>query len=486
MQHKMHLSSHAKALPKNSLIIVPVAEGKTLKLHQAYSSHKKLLQARSFTGTLGTSQAVTLDDQDIIFLGIGNKSSFTFPALHNSFGDIVRAYLGKVQHICLVVDGFSQVSKDNIIYEAAYMLDLASYQFHTYKTKPDSALELVGLHLIGDDLSKKDAPEMEKARLLTDAVRFARDHVNHPSNIATPQFLAYALKSDSYKKALKVEIFDHKKILKLGMNLVDAVGRGSANAPYFVKITYTGDKKLKGHTALVGKGVTFDTGGVQSKPDFSMNSMKGDMGGAALVMGVMHALATLKPAINVMAYIPLVENAEDGNSFKPDDVYTAFDGTTVEVVHTDAEGRLILADALAYASHDMPTEIFDFATLTGAVSIAVGSEYAATMGTNQRAMDTLRTLGNATGEKVWQLPLDEEYRKNLKSDIADIASLSKARMLPGTIIAGLFLSTFVGKDIPWVHMDIAAVASRDKPQGLHSHFSSGFGVRLMYEYLTQS
>ena len=181
--------------------------------------------------------------------------------------------------------------------------------------------------------------------------------------------------------------------------------------------------------------------------------------------------------------MPFVQNVLDGTAYNPDDVYTAFNGKTVEITHTDAEGRLILADALSYASLENPEEIFDFATLTGAATVALGNRYAAMIGTNDDAKEVLFELGQHVGEKVWELPLEEEYREYLNSDIADICNSPMTRMQPGTITGALFLKEFVDENIPWIHMDIAAVATHSTPKDLHSHFATGFGVRLMVEYL---
>lgn len=475
-----------KAPQKGNVYIIPVGEGKTLKLPKLFSKHRSFITAKQFTGAHGTICTLPGAEYDIVFLGIGKKTEFSFPEIHNAFGDLVRSYLGKVATVSLVAEGFYNHAKDEAeaLYESAYMLQLAGYSFQKYKAL-DKLHKDTSFKVIVERLTKDDKATVVLATALADAVKFSRDHVNEPSNVATPKYLAYALKSDAYKKSLKVDIMDHKKILRLGLNLIDAVGRGSSEAPYFVRVTYVGDKKSKKHVALVGKGVSFDSGGVQVKPDFYMNTMKGDMGGAGLVMGVMHALALLRPKVNVVAYLPFVQNMPDGNAFKPDDVYTAFNGKTVEIVHTDAEGRLILADALAYACHEKPSEVLDFATLTGASIVAVGQEYAAMLGTNQEGMDALSKLGTSTGDKVWQLPLDNAYKSFLKSDIADIANVPKTRAQPGVITAGHFLEEFVDKEIPWVHLDIAPVAMRDKPQGLHTHFATGFGVRLIYEYLTK-
>lgn len=484
MPYSIRLESSTKKIPSGSHVIVLVYEG-NVKAHTPaqFSKYEKVLAKEKFSGELGKTMVFNDGDHYITFLGVGKKERFLFPKLHKSLGELIRTNMKTCNKLYINATSIAEEEGSHAIsYELTLMADLASYNFDKYKTKKDLKKKQEVI-LQFPKVTKDEEDISEEARTIAEGIKFTRDIVNEPSNVATPQYLAYLLKADEKKSGFKVEIFDHKKILDMGMNLVDAVGRGSVNPPHFTKITYMGDPRKTTFIALVGKGVSFDCGGVQVKPDFSMNSMKGDMGGAALVMGVMHIIAKMKLPINVIAYLPFVQNVLDGKSYNPDDVYTAFNGKTVEIVHTDAEGRLILADALGYASLENPSEIFDFATLTGAATVALGNRYAAMMGTNDDAKEVLFELGQHVGEKVWELPLEEEYREYLNSDIADIANCPTTRMQPGTITGGLFLKEFVAEDIPWIHMDIAAVATAAKPKDLHSHFATGFGVRLMVEYL---
>lgn len=465
------------------VIVLVYEEHVRAHLPEQFSKYEKVLSKEKFVGALGKTMVFNDGEHYITFLGMGKKEEFLFPKMHKSLGDLIRTNMQTCNKLYINASAVAEEEGSHAVsYELTLMADLASYNFDKYKTKKDlKKKQEVILQL--PKAGKDEVAISEEALVIAEGVKFTRDIVNEPSNIATPQYLAYLLKADEKKSGFKVEIFDHKKILDMGMNLVDAVGRGSVNPPYFTKITYKGDTRKTSFVALVGKGVSFDCGGVQVKPDFAMNTMKGDMGGAALVMGVMHVIAKMKLPVNVIAYLPFVQNVLDGTSYNPDDVYTAFNGKTVEITHTDAEGRLILADALSYASIENPEEIFDFATLTGAATIALGNRYAAMMGTNDDAKEVLFELGQHVGEKVWELPLEEDYREYLNSDVADIANSPMTRMQPGTITGGLFLKEFVNEDIPWVHMDIAAVATASKPKDLHSHFATGFGVRLMVEYL---
>ncbi len=484
MSYTIHLDDNKKNIPAGSHVIVLVYEGYTkAHLPQQFIKYEPVLVKEKFTGGLGKSMIFNDGEHYITFLGAGKKEEFLFPKLHKSLGETVRTNMKSCNKLFINATSLAEEEGSHATaYELAMMADLASYTFDKYKSskEPKKKREVtILLPQVGDE----EHEAAQEALAIAEGIKFTRDIVNEPSNVATPQYLAYLMKADEKETGFTTEIFEHKKILEMGMNLVDAVGRGSVNPPHFTKITYKGNPNSSAFIALVGKGVSFDCGGVQVKPDFSMNSMKGDMGGAGLVMGVMHVIAKLKLPVNVIAYMPFVQNVLDGRSYNPDDVYTAFNGKTVEIIHTDAEGRLILADALSYASNENPTEIFDFATLTGAATVALGNRYAAIMGTNDDAKQVLYELGQHVGEKVWELPLDDDYREYLNSDIADIANCPTTRMQPGTITGGLFLKEFVSENIPWVHMDIAAVATASKPKDLHSHFATGFGVRLMVEYL---
>lgn len=480
------LKAPGKVLPTGMRHIVLVTTHKDKpQLPAQAKEFAALLKKENFTGKAGESAVFHDGKQYLIFLGLGDEETLTPGKLHKPLGNALKAHQETGKFLGVVPGTLLEGKRrESFLTELVITSMLASYRFDKYKTEKSPKNRVQEVVLFIEKPGTKDKAMVSRAQEIAQSVAWTRDIVNEPSNCTTPEYLAYLLKSDQKNTPFRVEIFGPEKIQEMGMNLVWAVGKGSSEKPFFAKVTYMGNKKNKKFVALVGKGVNFDTGGVQVKPDMYMNTMKGDMGGAALVMGTMHALARLKAEVNVIAYLPFVENSVDGAAFKPDDVYTAFNGKTVEIKHTDAEGRLILADALAYASQEHPTEIIDFATLTGAVVVALGNKYAGLMGTNEKGMERMQALGKEVHELVWPLPLDEDYLKLLSSDIADIANISEKRMA-GTILGGVFLKEFVGKDIPWMHMDIAGVATGTKSDGIHSEFATGYGVRLMVEYLTR-
>lgn len=467
------------------IVLVAHTEDKQLIIPAIVADKKPLLEGEGFSGKAGESYIYNNGDLYLHFVGVGAKEKLATHDLHKPVANAVRANLKKGTQLSILPgELLEHFPKTELLKELVIAGYLASYTFDKYK-KEKSGTTIQELIILMEAVTTQDSDTLRKAQEIAQSIAWTRDIVNEPSNKTTPQYLAYLLKSDEKKAPFHVEIFDGKKIQEMGMNLVWAVGKGSSEEPHFAKVTYMGNPETKKFTALVGKGVNFDTGGVQVKPDGYMNTMKGDMGGAAMVMGTMHALARLGAKVNVIAYLPFVENAVDGASYKPDDVHTAFNGVSVEIKHTDAEGRLILADALAYASQEKPEAIFDFATLTGAATVALGDKYAAIMGTNDTAIKELETLGSKINELVWRLPLHPDYRKLMDSDIADIANIGSKR-IAGTIMGGIFLQEFIDASIPWVHMDIAAVATTDsKNDGINAVFATGFGVRLMVEYLTQ-
>jgi leucyl aminopeptidase len=282
---------------------------------------------------------------------------------------------------------------------------------------------------------------------------------------------------------MKLTVYDRKEFTEMGMGGLAGVAQGTDEPPKFIIMEYNngGDEKPK---VLVGKGLTFDSGGISIKPAAKMDQMKYDMCGSTVVLGVFHALAALKPKLNVVGIIPSTENLVGAKAYKPGDILTAYNGKTIEVLNTDAEGRVILADGLSYASkHFDPEYIIDFATLTGAVVTSLGHIATGVMGTNNDLMKKVKESSKSSGEKVWELPLWSEYCKQVQSEIADVKNTG-APMQAGSIAGGAFLKEFVGKDIPWVHFDIAGTAWGAKPNSVNPKGSAtGWGIRLVLDMM---
>ncbi|ADD44035.1 leucyl aminopeptidase [Stackebrandtia nassauensis] len=340
---------------------------------------------------------------------------------------------------------------------------LGAYQFDGYKSDdPDRKEPVASITVAGPDA------QLERAGSIAAGVTAARDWVNTPANLLRPPDLAADVERRATEAGLGVEVLDEHALTEGGYGGILAVGMGSAAKPRLVRLTWRPEGASK-HVALVGKGITFDTGGISIKPANGMWDMKGDMAGAAAVAGTMLAVAALKPAVNVTAYLALAENMPSGDAYRPGDVVTIYGGKTVEVLNTDAEGRMVLADALVRAAEDEPDVLYDTATLTGGQVIALGKRTAGIMGTDEEC-ERVRAAGEKVGEPGWPMPLPEEIKKTMESPIADIKQVSANMERSGHMLqGGIFLAKFVPEDLPWAHIDIAG-------PGDHSGDAYGYTV----------
>ena len=350
---------------------------------------------------------------------------------------------------------------------------LTFYEYKRYKTKNVKPLKLKSIRIHGP------AEAVERARIYCEATCLARDLVNEPPSECTPRRLAEAAK-DVAKSGISIKVFDEKQIVKMGMGGLEGVARGSHQPPRFVHMTYRSPKARR-TIALVGKGITFDSGGLCIKPADGMLWMKDDMSGAAAVIGVFSALAALKPRVNVHGIFAATENMPGGAAFKTGDVLRAMNGKTMEIINTDAEGRLILSDALSYACKQKPDEIIDLATLTGACVVALGPEISACFTKDDKLRNRLLEAARKEGEKLWPLPIEDDYFDMIKSHIADVKN-SGGRWA-GAITAALFLQEFVEPGIAWAHLDIAGPALVESDKIYRPTGGTGVMVRTLLRYL---
>lgn len=361
-------------------------------------------------------------------------------------------------------------------------IGLASYQFNKYRANGKSPPLLRAVTLFRPGLKRTQAME-RSARLvldLTPGVFLARDLVNEPPSVTTARYLGEQAKQHCRGKGLSVEVWGKKKIQEMNLAGLLAVNRGSTEEPRFIIIRYKPARARK-KVALIGKGITFDSGGLSLKPPKSMETMKLDMAGGAAVIGTMSRLPYLRPEVEVIGYIPTTDNLPSGSAQKPGDIIRYLNGKTVEVLNTDAEGRLILADALALAAKGKPDCMINLATLTGACMVALGAGVAGIFGNHQPLVNDLIRCAGEVGEKLWQLPLVKEYREELKSSVADIKNIGGS--YGGAITAALVLQEFVG-DIPWAHLDIAGPAFTDKETAICPKGGTGFGVLTLLKFLS--
>jgi len=426
-------------------------------------------------GKLGEVNYFYVNGRRLAIIGLGEKDKISSDTVRLATASALRSAISKkansvaIDCYCSGLDS-CQAMGEGIV--------LGSYQFLDYKTKDKNKFEPESVSVIGCNQN-----EINKGVAIGSAVCFARDLANHPGNITTPTRLAEAAKEISDLGDMSLTVFDREEFTQMGMGGLAGVAQGTDEPPKFIILEYNygGNDKPK---VLVGKGLTFDSGGISIKSASKMDEMKYDMCGSAVVLGVMHALAILRPKLNVVAIIPSTENLNGAKAYKPGDILTAYNGKTIEVLNTDAEGRLILADGLSYASkHYDPEYILDFATLTGAVLISLGHIATGVMGTNNDLMKEVKKSSNSVGEKVWELPLWSEYCKQVQSNIADVKNTG-APMQAGSIAGGAFLKEFVGEKIPWVHFDIAGTAWGAKPDSINPKGSAtGWGIRLVLDMM---
>lgn len=351
--------------------------------------------------------------------------------------------------------------------------EISNYNFDKYKTKKENAIETLYLSNVDKDM-------VDRSILVADSMKLARDLANEPAQYSTPSKLAeVALDIEG----VETEVFNKEKIEELGMGAYLAVAKGSSQDPKFIHMKYSSPNPKK-KIAIIGKGLCFDSGGLDLKPANSMLTMKDDMSGAASVLGIMQSISKLKPDVEVHGIIAACENMPGCSAYKPGDILTAMNGKTIEVDNTDAEGRLTLADALCYACELKVDEIIDIATLTGACMVALGTAASGIMGNNDEFIHEIIEIGKLTGEKYWQLPMWQEYRDNMDSDVADMKNTGTR--YGGASSAGMFLKEFVTDDVKWAHLDVAGTAFLEKPQNeFQCKGSAAAGVRTIIKYLIE-
>lgn len=420
----------------------------------------------------------------LLLLGAGKLADYNTDVVRRMLGTAARFLRSKNARRFAFLRR-SQLPLDDAVQAGVEGAMLALWDADKYKTsdKEEKLIEqMIVATVEGDSQSLEQSAE--RGRVLAEAANFARNVINEPSNYMTPTELARQAEEVAQKYGLEIDVLDEARMKELGMGSLLGVAQGSAEPAKLIVLTYTPNAEPTSNEtiAIVGKGVTFDTGGISIKPADGMEKMKYDMAGGATTIAAMRAIAQLKPAVNVIGLVPAVENMPGGRAQRPGDVVRSMAGKTIEVINTDAEGRLILCDAMSYAIQLGATRIVDLATLTGAVSIALGDVYVAVLGNNQEWTDAIINAGKASGEKIWQLPLDREYRDQIKSDIADIKNVGGRKA--GTITAAYFLREFVG-DTPWAHLDIAGTAWNDSNKPHLSVGPTGICVRTLVNLVSQ-
>jgi leucyl aminopeptidase len=444
-----------------------------------------VLSNGDFSGKEGETALVYAPDgmasPRLLLVGLGEHTSFTLDTLRRTSATVAkRARTLKLNDAAFALP-VSQGSAARVAAAeaAAEGAALGLYRFDRYKTNAESSHELETFTLVHDDEAEISAGAEIGVKLAAAAL-LARDLANEPSNSATPEYLAGKAREIAERYGMKATILDRAGIEAEGMTGLATVGRSAANEPRFIALEYHGGEDGDSPIVLVGKAVTFDSGGISIKSAAGMEDMKYDMSGGAAVLGVMEAVGSLDLPLNVVALVPATENLPGGNAFKPGDVLELHSGKTVEIVTTDAEGRLILADALSYARRYEPAAAVDCATLTGACYVALGDHASGLMGNDEALISEIQTAGEASGERAWHLPLFKEYTEQIKGNTADLKN--SGGRYGGALTAGAFLKEFA--DYPWAHLDIAGTAYYGKQQNSYTpRGASGAPARLLVEFL---
>ncbi len=476
--------------------VLPVFEGKDFLaqlpfvLPLAKKRAERFAQAQDFSGKAGQVVVLPSSDEEgpdvVVCVGMGERQrgGDTHAAREMGGHAVQRARALGFRTIAL--DATGKEWNIPMIEAFAEGVLLADYAFSVYKQKNgEKCLASCDIFVRDRSLVAPVRKVLENVEAVIGGVTIARDLVNIPAHDMTPERLSEAAMeiAKASRGDIVVRTLDKEACAKEGMGAFLAVAQGAERPPLFIELAYTAPRGAKETVALVGKGVTFDSGGLSLKPADGMMTMKCDMAGAAAVLGVFAILAKLRPKIHVRGYIAATENMPSGGAIRPGDVVKTLAGTTVEILNTDAEGRLTLADAMTYALREKPDVLLDLATLTGACMVALGEEIAGLMSNHRGLAKQLLTSAQTAGEKLWELPLEPRYKETLKSDIADLRNIATTRY-GGSLTAGLFLEAFVPPETPWAHLDIAGPAFAEKPLGAClGKGGTGYGVRTLWQFL---
>lgn len=444
----------------------------------------ELIQADEISGKLNKTALLhthgKIAPKRVLVAGLGKSDQFDYIAAAKAAGTAARFLRDKgARTVTSIVHGagIGGLNPKDAARATVEGTIVGLYRGDLYKTPDEDRKEIEQFTIVERDTGK--IPDIEaglrEGRILGDATNDARTLGNEPPNKMTPTMLADRTRETAEKAGLEIEVLDQQQMMELGMGGLLGVAQGSTQPPKLIILTYRakGSRRTLG---LVGKGLTFDSGGISIKSHEGLQHMKCDMTGGAAVIGTMKAIAELKPNVNVIGIVPATENMLSGSAYKPGDVIKFYNGKTAEIITTDAEGRMILADAMTYAIRQGATHLVDIATLTGSCAIALGTNITGIMGNNREFTERLAEAARLAGEQVWELPLPPEYKDQLKSEIADIKNLGAK--YGGALTAGLFLQEFV-EALPWVHMDIAGTADTDSEEPYRAKGATGVGVRTL-------
>ncbi len=466
--------------------LLKTLDAKTGGMVKSVIDHEEIKGKEAETVYLHLMGNNELKARRLLLIGVGDRGEYTVAQAAQMAGTATRTLRSKNTKSIAIIPRLEGNPEDvaATVVEGSLMALFEPDKYRTVEKEEREIQRLVVSIAGADDNALKRG--IERGRIVGEATNFTRDLANEPGAYMTPSIMAERAREMAAEYGLSIDVLDEARMEQEGMGSLLSVSHGSDQPAKLIVLKYTPANPVggkQGLLALVGKGITFDSGGISLKPGENMELMKYDMTGGATVLGAMRAIAQLKPGIPVLGVVPAAENLPSGKATKPGDVVRAMTGKTIEVINTDAEGRLILADAIAYAKKLGATKVIDMATLTGAVSIALGDVNVAVLGTDQALIDEIIAAGKEVGEKYWQLPLDKEYSQQIKSDIADIKNVGGRRA--GTITAAAFLKEFAD-DISWAHLDIAGTAWGDEAKPYRSKGPTGIAVRTMIRIVTRA
>ncbi len=478
--------SHSKTTVFDT-IIYPYWDDNNEDIYSFYPDKlsQKLKKDRQLLKTKHAHKRYFLDNKDITVINTGSITGVnyeTFRQYSSTALSILKKELMVDRADLVLFDERTGLSPEKLCESCFTGILLTDYSFTGFKTNKSNQIEVERINLVINHAVDDFETILGKSRIISDAVNFTRDLVNGPANVVTIGYMTQtARKLVRKNKKLKLRVFNAGELKSRGFNLMLAVGGGGPEEPTFLEITYNNNKKFPS-ICLAGKGIIFDTGGLDLKPPGSMDDMKTDMAGAGAVLGIIKAACELNLDVNITGLIPLAENSVDKNSYRPGDIIKAFNRKTVEIKNTDAEGRLVLADALSYSDTKKFDMVMDFATLTGAAIIALGNNITACFFAAKHLREKILSSSENTGEPVWELPLFEDYTDMLKSDVADVANIGDARRVAGTIIGALFLKEFIRNE-NWIHFDIAGPSYLDKEFYYNPKGATGVMIRTIIDFL---
>ncbi len=471
---------------KSDFLVLPVFEGEKIEFRNKVVEN--FLSDSLKFGKLFESQLLYTDSGKILFLGAGKKDKFDFGVLQNWAGAAVKILAKKAKEITLSLPASNKLPAQEAGEALSIGAEIALYDpSKDYKSDYENP-KLASIEVVVERAERGYLEGVKKGQVIADSINLVRKLGDMPSNEMTPTYFLGVARQIAKDQKLKLTVLDEKQAKKKGMGAFTGVAQGSGEPSFMIALEYKGDPKSKEKWGLVGKGITFDTGGISIKPSDKLGGMKYDMLGAATVLGTIAAVSKLDLKANIVCVMPVTENMPGGQAFKPDDILKTYNGKTVEIVTTDAEGRIVLSDAITYAQKDFKaTKLIDVATLTGAVVIALGDFITGAFSNNPVFVSQLIKTGARLGEKYWEMPMDEEFSEYLKGKCADLNEVghggSAGSRTAGAIMGAKFIQEFVEGNNPWVHLDIGGTAEDQKTKPYRSIGATGVGVKTLVKLI---